>query len=390
MTDSHAKRPNRRMPYRFGFVLNTTLGNMTRYLNLRKYAERDEDVVFTWAPVSHYTPPDSPSRLRVLPGPLFMRARLIQQMLPVMRHLDELDAVMIHLFEAEILCGIRSYFRKTPLRISSTDEAPIIDRGNYPLYPNDLRKAVWRQQLRLAIDLWRVGRTDLFIPFSQWVADTLVQGCGAPRERVHPLHVGLDLERWHCPPKPEHVAGARLTVLFVGGDFVRKGGALLLEVFNAHFQDSVELHLVTRQAPAELPLNVHVHADFQPNDERLVALYARADLLVVPTTADTGPLWVFMEAMSMGLPIIGTDTGSNTELVRQGETGLIVKIGDGESLATAIKTLSADAAMRRRMGANGRRLIETKYDAGTNVPLILETMKRAVDAARLAATAPRA
>ena len=52
---------------------------MTRYQNLRKYAERDGEVDFTWAPVSHYTPPDFPSRLRLLPEPLFMRARVLQQ-----------------------------------------------------------------------------------------------------------------------------------------------------------------------------------------------------------------------------------------------------------------------------------------------------------------------
>jgi glycosyltransferase involved in cell wall biosynthesis len=160
---------------------------------------------------------------------------------------------------------------------------------------------------------------------------------------------------------------------------------LLLDVFKTRFQDTAELHLVTRQAPAELPPHVHVHADLQPNDKRLMELYSQVDLLIVPTTADTGPLWVFMEAMAMGLPIIGTDTGSNTELVRHGETGLITEIGDGQSLAAAIKTLFDDPAMRRRMGSTGRQLVETRYNSATNVPLILDAMKAAVDAARTGA-----
>lgn len=369
-------------PYKFGFVLNTTLGNMTRYLNLRKYAERDEEVECLWAPVNHYTPPEMPSLLRVLPEPLFMRARVLQQAMPVMGSLDRLDAVMIHLFEADMLCALRSYVRPKPLRIVSTDEAPITNRQTHPLYPRDLAKPAWRQRMRLALDLWRIRRTDYFIPFSQWVADVLTAECGAPKERVCPLHVGLDLDLWQSEPRAGERNGRRVKILFVGSDFERKGGALLLEVFRNRFHDSAELHLVTRQAPERLPPHVHVHSGFYPNDERLIDLYSQADMLAVPTTADTGPLWVFMEAMAMRLPIIGTGTGANGELVRHRETGLLVRVGDGEDLATAIQTLSGNPAMRREMGERGRRLVQARYSARVNVPLIIGAMKEAVEASR--------
>jgi len=92
---------------------------------------------------------------------------------------------------------------------------------------------------------------------------------------------------------------------------------------------------------------------------------------------------VFMEAMAMGLPIVGTDTGSNTELVRHGETGLIVRIGDGDELAAAIQALLSDPARRHELGRRGRELIESRYSARTNVPQILSAMKHAVDSARV-------
>ena len=100
-----------------------------------------------------------------------MRARVIQQAWPVLNELASLDAVMIHLFEADVYCSLRSYLHRTPIHVSSTDEAPITDRAAYPLYPSDLTKPVWRQKLRLAIDMWRVRHTDLFIPFSHWAAE---------------------------------------------------------------------------------------------------------------------------------------------------------------------------------------------------------------------------
>ena len=368
--------------YRFGFMLNTTLGNMTRYQNLRKYAQREPDVTLTWAPVNHYTPPDLASRLRFLPAPLFMRARVLQQAWPVLGRLSDFDAVMIHLFEADVLCALRGCVRAAPLRFSSTDEAPITDRSTYPLYPKDLAKSRLRHESRLALDRWRVRHTDYFVPFSQFVADILTRDCAAPPDRVHALHVGMDLELWECPPRAPRPPGRRLRLLFVGGDFVRKGGMLLLEVFERFFQQSAELHLVTKQAPKRLPPHVHVYDDFNPNDERLRRLYSQVDLLVVPTTADVGPLWVFLEAMAMGLPVIGTPVGAAIEVVKDGETGFMVKVGDAEGLRQAIQQLCDHPELVDAMGARGRALIETHYNAARNVPRIIGLMKQGVDARR--------
>ena len=199
---------------------------------------------------------------------------------------------------------------------------------------------------------------------------------------VYPMHVGLDLDLWSCPPRPPTPAGAKPKILFVGADFVRKGGSSLLDVFERRFRERAELHLVTMQSPKDARDGVYVHDDFKPNDPRLARLYQESDMLVVPTTADIGPLWVFMEAMAMRLPVIGTDTGANKELVQHGKTGLIVKVGDGDELGAAIETLLADAELRRAMGERGRELVESRHSARVNVPLILARMKDAVDERR--------
>ena len=369
--------------YRFGFVLNTTIGNMTRYVTLRKYAQRDGSVGLVWAPVSHYLPPERGRLLHWLPEGVRLRAFVLAQTAPVLKRLDELDAVMVHLFEADILLSLRRCMKSWPVLFSSTDEAPMVDRANYPMYPNDLKKPVWRQKLRLAIDIWRVRHTDYFVPFSGWAATILRDFCGAPRDRVHAIHVGLDLELWLPVPRAIGAPNARrMKLLFVGGDFVRKGGDLLLDVFARRFSDLAELHLVSPQAPRDLPPHVHAYRDFRPNDPRLRELYAACDVLAVPTTADTGPLWVFMEAMASGMSVIGTDTGSNAELVRHGETGFIIPIGDADALGDAIEMLLDDPVRCARMGRNGRALVEASYNAAVNVPRILQLMKDAVDARR--------
>lgn len=367
--------------YRFGFLLATTLGNMTRYLNLRKYVERDDEVECVWAPVNHFTPADFPSKLRFLPDPLFLRVRVLQQAAPVINRIGSFDAIFIHLFEGEMLTALRGYVAKNPVLISSTDEAPIIDRENFPLYPQHMNKPVWRQKFRLALDMWRIRRFDYFLPFSQWVADVLVKDCGAPPESVAAIHVGLDLELWHCAPKSRTGPSTMPKILFVGGDFQRKGGGLLLKVFEEQFSGRAELHIVSMQAPHNLPAAVFVYRDFKPGDPRLVELFRQCDLMAMPTRADYTP-WAFLEAMAMRLPVIGTDTGSLKEYIKDGETGLLVKIDDPVSLAGALEKLISNQELRLAMGERGRALVEKRYSAASNIPIILKKMKELVDSRR--------
>jgi glycosyltransferase involved in cell wall biosynthesis len=364
--------------YRFGFVLSTALGNLTRYNNLRKFAERDSDVDFVWARVDHAVAPGHRNPFSWLPGPLRTRAIVLWQAAPVLRRMGSFDAVMIHLFEVDILSALRATLYRTPLRIVSTDDAPAVDPETYPFHPVDRRKPAWKRRLRLSVDLWRARRADLLMPFTRWAADLLVGGAGVPSARVKPLHVGLDLDLWHAVTKPERAPGERVRLLFVGGEFDRKGGPLLLEVFGAHLTDVAELHLVTKSAPAILPPNVHVHAGLLSNDPGLLELYRQADIFVLPTTSDLTP-WALLEAMASGCPVITTPVGAIPELIEEGRTGIMVPVGSATALLDALRTLIADSPLRRTMGARGRQFVETHYDAALNVPAILQVMKRLVD-----------
>lgn len=367
--------------YKFGFVLSTSLGNETRYQNLRKYADRDPEVDFTWAPVKHFIAQGEPDPFRGWPGPIRSRAIVMHQSAPVLRALARLDAVMYHLYEVEILTALRSYWAASPLRIISSDQAPALDPAKYPMHPVDAAKPAWRRSIRHKIDIWRYRRADLLIPFSKWAGSLTEQAASIPNERIKPVHVGVDLELWECHTK-EAVCG-RPKVLFCGGDFQRKGGQHLLEAFTRHLSELAELHLITRSAPSALPANVHVHDDLVPNDPRLRQLFRDADLLVHPTLSDVSS-WVTLEAMASGLPTITTPVGGIPELVEEGKTGFIVPTGDVEALAAAIRTLTVNPELRRHMGRNARARIEAHFSAAINVPRILSYMKELVDDRRIA------
>ena len=354
---------------------------MTRYQNFRKFAELDHDIEFTWAPVKHYFSPEENNPFRNAPQFVQRRAIVFHQAASVLRNLRSYDAVMIHLYEVDVLTALFAYLFRSPVRVISSDDGPAVDPTTYPFHPVDSKKASWRRAVRLKIDIWRARRADLLIPFSRWAADLLVTGAGVSRERVVPLHVGLDLSVWQFRPRPVSDRPTRTKILFVGGEFTRKGGSDLLSAFIARLADSAELHLVTRTAPAELPPNVHVYADLGANDQRLVELYRQADIFVHPTTSDLSP-WVVLEAMASGCPVVTTRVGGIVDLVEEGQTGLFVPVGDVRKLADAIERLVLNPAMRRDMGARGRRLVEKNYNAEMNVPAILDLMKKTVDRQR--------
>jgi len=364
--------------YRFGVVLSVGMGNMTRYLNFRKYAERDPEVDLLWAPVKHFIAPDEPNPFKYLPKPLYTRAVILYQSYPVLKQMHQLDAVLFHLFEAYVFACCRSLVCKQPLIIWNNDDPPVVNPDTYPLYPKDCNKSLRQHQFRLGLDLWCARRGAAFVPWSAWGNSIMVNECRIPRETVQPIHPGLDLERWTPVKRPPVELDTKPKILFVGGDFMRKGGDLLLSVFSAQFADRAELHLVTKEPPATKLPNVHVYTDIEPNDDRLAQLYAQADLFVLPTTADLSP-WAYLEAMASSCPVISTGVGGVGDMVRHGETGLVVPVGDEAALAAAIASLLENPTLRREMGVQGRKVVERDFNAAINVPRLLAVMKEAVD-----------
>jgi glycosyltransferase involved in cell wall biosynthesis len=346
--------------YRLGFVLGTGSGNHTRYVNLRKYAERDPTVECLWA-LDPGGPPARSPRLRALAAAG-----------PVLRELPRLDAVMFHAFEPYVLGALRNLVRPRPLLLWSKDDAPSADPRLWWHY-GLTRRPAWRARLRFELDRLCARRVRLFFPFSRRGGEELV-ACGAPRARVHPLNVGVDLETWRYTPRGD---ARPPKILFVGGNFVRKGGDLLVDVFRRRFAGRAELHLVTSEPPRELPPGATVHA-LGPGDPRLHALYAEAALLALPTRADFVPQ-VILEAMAAGAPVVATRVGGIPDLVDDGATGVLIPPDDGGALAAALDALLADPALRRRMGDAGRARVERELDARVNVARMLALIKREVD-----------
>lgn len=99
-------------------------------------------------------------------------------------------------------------------------------------------------------------------------------------------------------------------------------------------------------------------------DESLLPhCYAASDMLVLPSVSRQEAFGiVVIEAFASGKPVISTSIAGVREVVRPGETGLMVPPGDAESLANAIGELLRNDELRREMGRRARLLAEEKYD----------------------------
>jgi glycosyltransferase involved in cell wall biosynthesis len=157
----------------------------------------------------------------------------------------------------------------------------------------------------------------------------------------------------------------RPRVLFMGGDFARKGGHDLVAAWRAgRFGERARLDLVTHAAVPDAGEadGIHVHAGVPVYSPAWRRLWRGADVFALPTHDEAFGL-VFQESAAAGLPSVGTRINAIPELVLEGETGLLVAPGDRGALAAALDRLLASAELRLEMGVRARRHVEATADA---------------------------
>lgn len=118
-----------------------------------------------------------------------------------------------------------------------------------------------------------------------------------------------------------------------------------------------------RTHAAKLGLAERVDLPGWADNERVAELIASADILVLPSFIENLPLSI-IEGMASGLAVVATPVGAVEDIVRNGETGLLVQPGDVEGLATALTRLVEHRSLRQRLGAAGQALHREKLDLG--------------------------
>ncbi len=233
-----------------------------------------------------------------------------------------------------------------------------------------------RQKYRLVREAFHAASA--LVSWSEWAKGSLTDDYGIEASKIHilaPWGCSGVLRDWPAPPcvgaEGTRPPAALVRLLFVGGDFRRKGGDLLLECMRGPLGRRCELHVVTKDDSVAPAHNVYVYRNVGPNSAELLSLFAGADIFVLPSRGECLAV-VLMEATAAGLPVVTTDVGALGEAVLPGESGLLTPPGDGQALEKAVTTLVDDAQLRRRMGRAGLALAETKFDAHRNNSALLD------------------
>jgi glycosyltransferase involved in cell wall biosynthesis len=215
---------------------------------------------------------------------------------------------------------------------------------------------------------------------SGFTRDFVVRTVPALAGRTIVVHNGLDLPTAPPPPAPSR----RLRIACVGRIHPKKGqGVLLTATAEARSRGGDwELHLYGDNLPeheglrrelerqvAEAGLDDRVHWHGFVDDVR--TMYGGADVAVVPSVVPEEFSLVCLEASAMGLPVVATGPGGASEVVADGETGLVVPPGDAAALAAALLDLEGDPERRRAMGCRGAERARTRFSRASYAEAIV-------------------
>ncbi len=223
-------------------------------------------------------------------------------------------------------------------------------------------------------------RADAFIVLNETTAGELAAR-GVHRERCHIVPNGVDVaafRRREAVRRPE----GPWRVVCVGRLVSQKGQDLLLRALPRAraVAGPVSLTLVgggpdrpdLERLTAELGLGHAVHFAGQVKDVR--PALDEADLFVLPSRFEGHPL-ALLEAMAAGLPIVATAVAGNTDAIRPGEDGLLVRPEDPAALAEAIGALLVDRKRATRLGTAARARVAEQFSAETMVAQTLEVFR---------------
>ena len=357
------------LTYRFAFVLDQQVGLKTQALNWERVAAEDPTVEAAFIPVCYQAEAGLLARLPGLPSGLKGTLRGIQEIRAGLAEAGPREAVLWATWAAksvpDLIRAAPSFLvmDMTPVQMEAMGERYGYGRARARF------GAAWKRHAtnRLYADARRL------FPWNEWVAASLRDDYDVPAEKITPISPGVDQQLFQ-PDQSARPGDGVVRLLFVGGDFARKGGELLLRwARETQVTTPWELHLVTRDAVPSTP-GITVHHGVANNSPQLVHLYQRCDLFVLPTLADCYSL-VAMEAMSCGLPVVISRLGGISEIIADGQTGFGMEPDDYPALALRLDQLVSDAGLRQKMGLASLQRARDRFDCRANLGRILDVMK---------------
>jgi glycosyltransferase involved in cell wall biosynthesis len=210
------------------------------------------------------------------------------------------------------------------------------------------------------------------IAISHHVGRMLIEGGIVPPDRVRVVHYGITVEKWVSTETERRdvrrelgLGDGEVGIGIAARLFPEKGhDSLIRAVALARQRDHPLRLLIAGNGPLQNELETLAKAEglaeaatFLGFVSDIRRFMAGCDVVAFPTTPRFGEGFglTALEAQAAGRPVIATRVASLPEVVSDGETGLLVDAESDEALAHGLMILAADASLRERLGASGRK-----------------------------------
>ncbi|MFH1903479.1 MAG: glycosyltransferase family 4 protein [Candidatus Omnitrophota bacterium] len=265
-------------------------------------------------------------------------------------------------------CLIYSFFRRTPL----------VTRIHTPSSKHmqiTQRKINLDLNLRFCLESVMIMQSNLVTSSSHANARMIMPEVGIPPEKTTIIPLGINLPKVNSAITVKR--NGPFSVLFVGRLERRKGFHVLMKAIPTILREMPEVNFIivgrdTSDGPDRQSFKKYVLQDFPEqynenvqfpgyvSEEELSVYYKNCDLFIAPSLYESFGL-IYVEAMAYGKPVIGCRVGGVPEVVKDGETGILVPPEDPAELARAITEILINYPLREKMSQAARTHVEENF-----------------------------
>lgn len=210
---------------------------------------------------------------------------------------------------------------------------------NVPIRMIDKRKTIQNAYYKNCAGVFTLAR---------WIAEDLIVRTGLPKEKVHYAGSGVNV----AVEKIDYSKKEGNKICFVGRDFLRKGGFVVVDAFKElkKKMPNAELYVAGPTTNPIVDIIPGYHFLGPQNSEQLSELYNICDIFAMPSYFEAFGI-VFVEALTYGLPCIGRNRQDMPSIIDHGKTGFVIEDDNPQTLANYYYELLTDSKYSEKVRA---------------------------------------
>ncbi|WP_300133080.1 glycosyltransferase family 4 protein [uncultured Barnesiella sp.] len=265
---------------------------------------------------------------------VFTRSRILRDHIVPLAKIESKSLKKIYIEQCDILfapfASTALYYLKTDKPIIYLSDATFAAMLDY--YFKGI--AFWNIKQANKIEQTALSKATIIVVSSEWARQSVQSDYNIPQPQIHVLEFGANIDEEDIVPH-KFIYNNHLNILFLGVDWIRKGGEIAVEAVKYLNENGIftTLQIVgirnLDNDIANLPYvkNYGFFDKNNPDDyNQLVSIIQQSHCLLLPTKAECAGI-VFCESSANGLPIFTYNTGGVANYVENGRNGYMLSLG---------------------------------------------------------------